>query len=597
MATQIRVNIGSGNGLLPEGTKPLPELMLTSHLWGSVAFTWEQIHSERLIIFPRLLAHLLGVNELIMWSPFQSSSNDIKPPPPLTPASSQNGAVPPSGGDPLKPAVTSAAPVHSVDSMDKENSLMNLSSLTSIRCPVDQGDVPLPPAMAAMVQRKDGLPRGAGLPLALPLPPPLRPGFPPALLPGLARLPVPHPVPGKSLPPMSSAHVASLPPSSVASLNRTVREWVSNNGRASVIQHTPPGGSSNKLPEPPGGHKPRPGQTPPTPYLLPGQYPPLPPKPGKRPYPFDRTPPPAHSYRTPTAQLLRDFDPKRPRLVMEEGSILDQHMRRMQRIGQGKEELPTDLSRRPTLAIPRPPPPVALTSHPLSLAQRADTPSRIGAPHLRHLTPPRPPLSAHTPSPSPRPSSTHSSPRAPPPAAHGHSSSYPSPSTPRSVSSSPTVDLRRASPLVGGLPSGLSPLLATSPHLLSPVLGLLPRAMANAVSPHNMPKPALVSPSPRTDKLSPRASEKPAVPASLSPSFRPPLSDAPTYIPSLASSLAAAKEAKDIGSTASSQATSSLAMTLTSSSASLSSSLSSIQAAAAAAGAAGRVSPQVLFQL
>ena len=31
MATEIWVNIGSGNGLLPDGTKPLPEPMLTYH--------------------------------------------------------------------------------------------------------------------------------------------------------------------------------------------------------------------------------------------------------------------------------------------------------------------------------------------------------------------------------------------------------------------------------------------------------------------------------------------------------------------------------------------------------------------------------------
>ena len=30
MATKILVNIGSGNGLLPDSTKPLPESMLTS---------------------------------------------------------------------------------------------------------------------------------------------------------------------------------------------------------------------------------------------------------------------------------------------------------------------------------------------------------------------------------------------------------------------------------------------------------------------------------------------------------------------------------------------------------------------------------------
>ena len=37
MVTLIWVNIGSGNGLLPDGTKPLPEPMLTYHQWGNVA--------------------------------------------------------------------------------------------------------------------------------------------------------------------------------------------------------------------------------------------------------------------------------------------------------------------------------------------------------------------------------------------------------------------------------------------------------------------------------------------------------------------------------------------------------------------------------
>ena len=31
----------SGN----DGTKPLPEPVLTSHYWGFVAFTWEQLNS------------------------------------------------------------------------------------------------------------------------------------------------------------------------------------------------------------------------------------------------------------------------------------------------------------------------------------------------------------------------------------------------------------------------------------------------------------------------------------------------------------------------------------------------------------------------
>ena len=34
MATEIWVNIGSGNGLLPYGTKPLPEPMLLDHQWS-----------------------------------------------------------------------------------------------------------------------------------------------------------------------------------------------------------------------------------------------------------------------------------------------------------------------------------------------------------------------------------------------------------------------------------------------------------------------------------------------------------------------------------------------------------------------------------
>ena len=33
--TQIWVNIGSGNDLVPDGTKLSPEPMLTSHLWVS----------------------------------------------------------------------------------------------------------------------------------------------------------------------------------------------------------------------------------------------------------------------------------------------------------------------------------------------------------------------------------------------------------------------------------------------------------------------------------------------------------------------------------------------------------------------------------
>ena len=43
MATQIIVNIDSGNGLLPDGTKPLPVPILTNHQLSLVAFAWGQL--------------------------------------------------------------------------------------------------------------------------------------------------------------------------------------------------------------------------------------------------------------------------------------------------------------------------------------------------------------------------------------------------------------------------------------------------------------------------------------------------------------------------------------------------------------------------
>ena len=42
--SKIWVKIGSGNGLLPHGTKPLPEPMLIYHLLGPVIFIWEQFY-------------------------------------------------------------------------------------------------------------------------------------------------------------------------------------------------------------------------------------------------------------------------------------------------------------------------------------------------------------------------------------------------------------------------------------------------------------------------------------------------------------------------------------------------------------------------
>ena len=41
MATEITVNIGWGNGFVPDGTKPLPEPKLSKHQLGLVAFTWD----------------------------------------------------------------------------------------------------------------------------------------------------------------------------------------------------------------------------------------------------------------------------------------------------------------------------------------------------------------------------------------------------------------------------------------------------------------------------------------------------------------------------------------------------------------------------
>ena len=44
----IWVNIGSGNDLLPDGTKPLPEPMLTYHQWSFVVFTLQQFYRQRM---------------------------------------------------------------------------------------------------------------------------------------------------------------------------------------------------------------------------------------------------------------------------------------------------------------------------------------------------------------------------------------------------------------------------------------------------------------------------------------------------------------------------------------------------------------------
>ena len=43
---QIWINIGSGNGLVPDGTKPLPEPMLTDHQWSPVTYISGQFHKR-----------------------------------------------------------------------------------------------------------------------------------------------------------------------------------------------------------------------------------------------------------------------------------------------------------------------------------------------------------------------------------------------------------------------------------------------------------------------------------------------------------------------------------------------------------------------
>ena len=78
MATQICGNIGSDNSFSPDSTKPLPEPMLMSHWWGSVAITCEQFDSQWLyhysvlwllnIILSNLPPRLPKANELTLFN-------------------------------------------------------------------------------------------------------------------------------------------------------------------------------------------------------------------------------------------------------------------------------------------------------------------------------------------------------------------------------------------------------------------------------------------------------------------------------------------------------------------------------------------------
>ena len=71
MATEIWVNIGSGNGLLPDGTKPLPEPMLTDHhLKSSDIHIWiisqemPQPSITKIVPYLKFHSNFPGANEL-----------------------------------------------------------------------------------------------------------------------------------------------------------------------------------------------------------------------------------------------------------------------------------------------------------------------------------------------------------------------------------------------------------------------------------------------------------------------------------------------------------------------------------------------------
>ena len=70
-AIRILANNDSDNGLLPVGTKPLPEPMLINHQRGPVAFTWERFYNRYSVACVRMLHfwhynHISpGANELM----------------------------------------------------------------------------------------------------------------------------------------------------------------------------------------------------------------------------------------------------------------------------------------------------------------------------------------------------------------------------------------------------------------------------------------------------------------------------------------------------------------------------------------------------
>ena len=74
MATEIWVNIGSGNGLLPDGIKPLPEPMLTDYQSSDIhirAISQEMLQSSITkihlkITYLKFHSNFPGANKLIL---------------------------------------------------------------------------------------------------------------------------------------------------------------------------------------------------------------------------------------------------------------------------------------------------------------------------------------------------------------------------------------------------------------------------------------------------------------------------------------------------------------------------------------------------
>ena len=52
LVTKVWDYFGLDNGLLPDGSKLVPEPMLTNHQWGAVAFIWGQFQGNTQIIYP-----------------------------------------------------------------------------------------------------------------------------------------------------------------------------------------------------------------------------------------------------------------------------------------------------------------------------------------------------------------------------------------------------------------------------------------------------------------------------------------------------------------------------------------------------------------